>query len=598
MTTKGSPEAEVHAYTTNTLHFTIDQETQRARGTKGKKYNPDVPPYQPWVLKRQNTDPATPEFREQLLKASSLLKKHTKDRLWEIVSNGWVYDDGTEPDWDSDLEDAFIDAVSKALTVNSAFITRWRNGSYKVFTTNDVLSPVYLNKDREIAEIYFKYPILSNAVSQENENAFKNVVVGFLTQYSDEIKRKARIKRKSSNDLMYRDCVLIQPYPSIHDVFGEPYLRIECETATQKQYLRMYEFAYIHKGGIDKTIAFPEGSDKTKVKDTVMTHISRGILDGGLGLSYKGGKKGVGDLFLVSKEPIPSLGFEQVNSMISEDSELTKQKIEGSAETGALGGKAPEVNKEEDERQIDAILYICERAIRDIEYIFFEKEPYVEEKLENGRIKRTPAYRVIFNRPEEYAIEENRETMPNQPESKQGEKPPIKPEAHYINNNWGNVVEAVAHSTSAEFITYEGNMFQAGPYFYPNKGKYEVYTADDIEALTRRPVNRGYLELHHSFDVKNVNLNEGIGYWEIVGFDKKNGKDITQFHVYKDVDKKLRDEGVIVRDLLKVSPYFNHSFNPEKNRKNIAVLNVAVVDPKIERPLAELTGLKTEARRK
>ena len=70
---------------------------------------------------------------------------------------------------------------------------------------------------------------------------------------------------------------------------------------------------------------------------------------------------------------------------------------------------------------------------------------------------------------------------------------------------------------------------------------------------------------------KGVDLSGGIGFWEIIGYDEANGKDITNFHVNTITDKALRDKGIIKNNILKVSPFFNKEFNQDQNRKNIAV---------------------------
>jgi len=148
-----------------------------------------------------------------------------------------------------------------------------------------VYKPVYLNKDHKITEIYFKYPSITGGVSEDNEKSFTMMPVGFLTQYAEEETRPARMAVRFKDfkmpDTLYRECVIIQPKPSIHDLFGYSKMQIECDTAVQKVYLRSYEFAFLHKGGVNKTLAIPDNVD-VSVKDTAVKEAARGLWSRGL----------------------------------------------------------------------------------------------------------------------------------------------------------------------------------------------------------------------------------------------------------------------------------------------------------------------------
>lgn len=589
-----------HAFTDRsvpyTLRWTIQQETERARGVR--QYNPDVQPYQPWLLRWTNTDPFTSWYRERLLKGSQLLRKHTYDMLWKIVAKSWKYDDGTKPEWGPDLEDAFIEATAKGMVVNTAGLTRWTDGTYRIFTTNDVIQPVYWNKGLKISEIYFNFPVFAGAVSEDGQ-AFNPMPVGFLTQHAADESRPSRVQgqglgTQTEKGTIYRDCVLIQPMPSIHDIFGESWLQIECDTATQKTYLRGYEFAFLHKGGINKTIAINANVDDT-MKDAVMKDAKRGLWSRGLALFMKANSKPVNDQVLSASEPIPNLNFEQLSSMISEDAQLTKQKIQGAAETGALGGQAPAINKETDDELEDSLLFLVEKIIRDIEWVFFNKEPYKDELDSNGRMRKVPAYRVIFPDPQEEAMEEKREQQLFDNELAIAQKTAGQPAQ--ANAVAGEQVYAHSVSISDSYVTYKGNLFQAGAYHYPELGRYEIYTPQDIEHFTQNPINKAPLELSHSMNPVRAGLHNNLGYLETIGYDAEAKKDITLFHIKTAADKDLRSQGIIQNDQIKVSPYFHKRFNNQTNTKEIYNLNAAIIDPNKQRPRAELTGLDSSAKK-
>ena len=302
--------------------------------------------------------------------------------------------------------------------------------------------------------------------------------------------------------------------------------------------------------------------------------------------------------------------------MISEDAQLTKQGVEGAAETGALGGQAPQVNKEQDDKQLDSLQYICERIIRDINYVFFDKEPWTFKDLGNGRKKREPAYRVVFREPapelptpgeerdagiqDQEMANTTRDSYDQQISGMEAERKKRKggAVAHSYTYERGEDLEALAHSVTDEFVTFQGNLFHAGVYLYPKKGKYEVFTKKDIKTLTNRNVKSGYLEIDHSFDFHGVGLQEGVGYYEINGYNDDKGEDITLFHVKKPVYNELKKQGHVKinskgKEYLKFSPFF-HRKNIN-GLKHIFCKNAAIVTK--GKPRAELSGHTTNAQK-
>ena len=582
-----------HAYTTSTFGLAMEQETERVRGVGSGQYNPDVQPYQHWLLKMTNLSPFTAWYRERLLLGSNLLRTVTEDQIIDIVSDGWEYDPpqtGTD-EWDADRITSFVEAMSKALVINSGFLTIWSDGSYRIFTTNDVYKPVYLNKDHKITEIYFKYPSITGGVSEDNEKSFTMMPVGFLTQYAEEETRPARMAVRFKDfkmpDTLYRECVIIQPKPSIHDLFGYSKMQIECDTAVQKVYLRSYEFAFLHKGGVNKTLAIPDNVD-VSVKDTAVKEAARGLWSRGLILFTKGNKN-PNDQVFSTETAIPPLFFGEISNLLSEDQQLSKQKAEGAADSGALGGQAPIVNKEEDKENLSSLINTLERTIRDINFVF-DGVPSDEIIEVNGRKKRKPTYRVKFNQtqlmtPEEYEA------------SKMENSDDIPPDDKPIDKNLAKAPTATAHSVSIsdDYVTYRGNLFAPGVYSYPESNTTDIFTPSDIQRFTENPVNKAPIELSHSNNYKQVGLENNLGYLEVIGYDTKAKTDITNIHIKRTEDAKLRAQGIIVNDTVKLSPYFHDKLDPVTKHKHIYNLNAALLDPRKEIPRGELTGLKTEA---
>jgi len=512
------------------------------------------------------------------------------------------------PEWPKSLERAFIEGAGKAMCVNTAFITRYTDlldsddSLFRVFTSNNVYIPI-VNLNRQITEVYLKYPAWGGCYSEEDVNStrldlqtlkikntnrrpsIKNVpyrIQGFLTQYADVDERPPALHlftENIQNDLknkenISRDAVVIQPLPSIYSPYGDVYLYPETHTANEKIFLHQYEFATLHKGGVYKFLAIPEGVDTT-IKDSMISEMKRGINSRGQVLITPGGTPVAENVYL-SESSIPDLHFDIINSHISEASKLTKQAVEGQASTGALGGQAPIINRDEDMDTRKDIKNWVEETIKHINYVFYGVDPN--------------EYDIFF-----YTSHDPFAKARNNPQKNTDPiNFPDQAQDSEASNSFeiGKEIEVFENSVSDTYITFVGNMFQAGPYLYPEpkyKEKVRIFTPQDIELFTKRDVRSGYLELDHSFDDITVAGMEGVGYWETQGYDSVNKSDITKFHVRKAIYQKLGSPKTI-----KVSPWFS-IYNPSSGPRQLIVKNCAITLN--TRPRSELSGLKTEAER-
>jgi hypothetical protein len=647
---KQGPVKVAHATTVTTSTFKkfINEETEQVQGT-GAKYNPDLDPYQPPLLKRSDVDVGSQSFREALLDESQFLQSHTFDVLRKIVLDGWTlikkgidadklrkvyqniltteyanaintplehavkleqeeegdldYDPAKDPnnivenspDWDKVLEQAFIEAIAKACVVNTSFICAFAETptpteenverekavlDFRVFTSNDVYR-VYGNNNRRITEVYFIYPALPELRREDTGSTYVNQIIGYLTQYAPVKDRPptnniAQILEENNNALelaktVTRNCIVIQPYRYPKLVYGKDLFRPLVKTALAKEYLRFYELLFVHKGGVNRTVGFQQGLDKD-IKDNIIAETRRGMLSRGTVMGSSSGKP-ISEQLLVVETQIPDLKFDTVNSHLSEDSKLTKQGVEGEAASGALGGSAPEVNAQEDTEYTKQLYTICEQAIKDINFTYFDLDPQT--------------YDVYFTKPYQPIDQKTIENVRTiQPANADGEKPKTE-EANSIKFQNGEFTEAIAHSMTEEFNVYEGNLFHAGVYHYREKGIDRIFTPDDIRHLTQRNVRSGYLEIDHSFDERNVGLSEGVGYFEIKGYDEIGKKDITHFFI------KKKYASLVDPVRIKISPYFH--LDESSSLKEIYIKNAAVVVKGM--PRSEDSGLKTEAMR-
>jgi len=288
-------------------------------------------------------------------------------------------------------------------------------------------------------------------------------------------------------------------------------------------------------------------------------------------------------VFSVVETAIPNLPLEIVGRHINEDAVVSRQAIEGAAESGSMGGEAPRVNQEEDIKIRQEHYNMFEKVIKDVNFVYYNLDPH--------------SYEIEFNKPPELERLEYELTQydggPNHDKDKKPEEPKeeefrVENEAHLVNSkDFG-----ISHSISKKYITFEGNMFQSGLYKYPeNKGtdkEWYYYSPEDIKSLTEREVKEGYIEYDHSFDADYVALNEGVGYYQIIGYDDLTTKDKTLFHI-----KKKEWENMGRPNKIKTSPYFSRIKESEGHNK-LYVKNVAIVPPD-KTPRSELTNLETGA---
>ena len=233
-------------------------------------------------------------------------------------------------------------------------------------------------------------------------------------------------------------------------------------------------------------------------------------------------------------------------------------------------------------------------------------ESDTEETIESGRIRRKPAYRVKFNKTATMSVEEYESTKAateaNQDEiiDKNNQNTEITPKDGVKTQETkprGNAVVAHSISVNDTYTTFEGNLFASGVYKYPETGTTDIFTPNDIKRFTENPVNRAPLEISHSGNPRDVGLYNDLGYSEVIRFDHVKNQDVTRIHIKNSKLPQLIQDGIIVNNTVKLSPYFDTDHDPITNQKQIHNLNVALLDPKKEIPRGELTGLKTEAHR-
>jgi len=580
-------------YHPSTLVVT-DRDTGRRKVYKGTPYNMDIDVPQNPILRFNKTDIESRQNREDIIDFSHYIEKNSKDIIEEIVQLGWVLEGVEDIDWSPEIQRAFIDMVIKGLVVDTSIMVPNGDGSILIYTSNDVYNSsnggFKIDKFRNITEVYLRIPYwnVSNlpAIAKKQEKWFQ-------TQYM-----------KKPN------CIIFQPLKNIHSPFGKSYLLKQIQSALEKMYLRDNELIYLHLGGVDRTAIIPKGTDDDN-KEIIKRNMNRGIRSKGQVLKVSGrSNMKVDEIAKFETKDMPSLDFDTINSHISSDSPLSKQKIEGEAASGSLGGENTKGNERQDSTITKLYQKILSDLIRDINEVIFGLEKFDIEDKNNGIKVRYPKYDIVFNEPvsNQDVVGDNSDSINDQDGNGDNEITEDNTEGNDLQNElnndndieFGNAIfvkdfvnsdDAFSNAMTDKFIKYEGNMFDAGLYGYPEKGVNKLITPEMINNLASKDIagRTGYIEIDHQNNVYETNNEEGIGYCIIEGYE--NGKDKTSFYIRNDI---YLNNQHIFKNSIKLSPFFLLKKNL-KGDEEIVFLNCAVMDR--QKPRSEEYGMQTTAKR-
>jgi hypothetical protein len=617
-------------------------------------YNPDLDPWQSPVLQLSNTSIKSRRVREEVFRYSEFIQKQTTRIIYDIVMRGWritrktgkttTDEEGEEieeiepvkpdefPTFPNDLLLAIIESVSKAVFIDTAYIALFGQ-DYRVFTSNDVFRP-YGDAKRIPTEVYFWYPqdeaMLYEGSDKEyrsNERHYPNEKVGFLLQDCPDVKRKRRTfsstinlstqgersiefkyegRSTKQNDDIFRECVQVTPLKSVKSVYGESLLMRQGHMALGLIYVEFLSVLRMFKGGKDRFLIYPTDAAKT-YKDIMKREVRRGMLTRGTAVGYSGGKPN--EVFMIEESVIPELKDEEVRKILTSSSLVSRQLTEGTPESGALGGSAPEASERIDEHTKSQYYLTLEEAIRNCYWVFYGIPRYEHETDEYTKNKKTgkteeikkgqvikqkkveeqkkvvgpryePAYIIEFFVPDlENPEEENLDNPGDQDQTgnnatdnkknNNNEKP--KSDMKQANSKNPLLIGEIRakkalskncffqkHSNQnvngKDYVVYRGNIFNTGEYKYPDRGdgvgSYSVnYTVSDIKELTENPVNIKDLEFKHTNDHLSTGLGDNnYGFIKIIGFDNINNTDITDIYIEESKNQKLINEGVIKQD--------------------------------------------------
>jgi hypothetical protein len=583
----------------------LDKEKNKKWVNDSVVYNKDVQIPQNPIIKFNRTNVDDSNDREFIANYSHYLENFKKI-IEEIFELGWSYEGLSKNiEWNNDLQTAIERCFFDGLVVNTSFCTVEKNGRFWNFTSNDLTNSsgqgVKINESREIIEALIRIPKW-NAIG--NVDATKGGDKWFQTQFHGK-----------------PNCVMFQPVRDRFEIMGASYLLKQIQSACEKVYVRDSELVLIHHGGVERTGFLPNNITATE-QEKINNNLERGIRNSGqmIKIISRSNMK-IDEIAKIEMQALPNLNFDKVLSDIDSDSPLSQQFMQGKAQTGALGGMAPESNERSDSRVKRIFQKMLSTLIRDVNYVFFGVEGFSEEKTNTNFVMRKPKYDIVFNEPianenvtgetsdniddvkdEEPDAMEKDDVMEKNEGDEKNEKPRVVKAtyrnsvdaASYTNTfNIAKNTKAFKNSIHDKFDVFECNLFDVGTLPYPEHGRNVTFTKEMIKKLSERDLagRTAYLELDHSDDVIGTMQNEGVGYLLVENAIDRKGRDKTLLYV----NQKITKEYPHLLNGFDVSPHFVLRKNV-LGEEEIVLLNAAIMLYQQSRNAAN--GLSTKARRK
>jgi len=254
-----------------------------------------------------------------------------------------------------------------------------------------------------------------------------------------------------------------------------------------------------------------------------------------MGIPANANPQWVDKLFQFETTSVGDMDWESASNLNSQDTPFPKSFIEGNVESGALGGSAPEVDKQKEEEEMFRWFYIVDSMVKKINKAFFgatDEEfknivviPWCDDLLDSGNSEESPLG--------EDAPEAIKEEKLEEPKEKPKENAPginIQPKKFSIPR-----IAKLNSITDTEAI-YDGNLFKEG-WLPQDDGTKEWLSGEEIEKYIKDPksVKSGYIyrDYRHPNKPEEVLKHESMGTYEIIGYNEKEKQDITVFHVYE-----------------------------------------------------------------
>jgi len=325
------------------------------------------------------------------------------------------------------------------------------------------------------------------------------------------------------------DCVFYVPFPCEESPRGTSFLQSVWDLGIWQQQNRYMQSLYLWNGFQSEKIVRMPNTTEDSVRDQVEDHMKAPWLKPGMIITFPPGAnpEHIDKMFQFETSNSNEPAWDIHNEIYNQDSPFPKMFLEGQVESGALGGSAPEVDQEEQDKAMLQWFHIIDPLVKMINETFFGADP---DEFTNVSI--IPFMGDLISRgstPKNMSTRE-RESEP-QTEEKEEEDKPI--DVKRLKTTKTNSIKA--NSLTAQGATYIGNLFAEG-WLPQDDGNPEWLDRKTIKEFVESPstVKEGFFKLddHPSDDPMKVDPLNSHGKYKVIGYDEKKGRDITEFIIF------------------------------------------------------------------
>lgn len=331
-----------------------------------------------------------------------------------------------------------------------------------------------------------------------------------------------------------KDCVFYVPFPCEESPRGTSFLQSVWDLGIFQQQNRYLQSLYLWNGFVnDRYYRFPNTIDDS-TRRNIEDHMKAPMLKPGVAIDFPPGSnpETIDKMFQVDMHSSQEPAWDIHNEIYNQDSPFPKMFLEGQVESGALGGTAPDVDKQKEDEAMLSWFHILDSLIKDINVTFFQGTldefkdvtiiPFIDELLhsKDGQDSLESTDPLPSKDPQKF--EKTEKKIPDK-----------EIDVRVLKKKTNSTIAKVNSITDAG-RTYIGNLFNEG-WLPQDDGTMEWLDGKTIKKLVNDPksIKEGYFGMEHpKDDPMKIKPNQSIGKFKIIGYDENKKTDITEFMIF------------------------------------------------------------------
>jgi hypothetical protein len=315
-----------------------------------------------------------------------------------------------------------------------------------------------------------------------------------------------------------KDCVFFVPLPTVNSPFGKSLLYPVWTAGVGKDYARLLHINFAFKGGIlSKYYRMPSTMDSA-VKANVEAEAKKGMLSESVIITHPPGlsPENMDKMFTHEEVNGNDINWDELNSILSQDTPFPKSYIEGAVESGALGGSAPEMDMEKEQEVTGYYFHYLNKLVKMINETFYgvTDQDYLVVPYQANQ---SPTQDAAKPGNEDQSLVDGKDD--SEPDNNSNQLKPSE-------------VDEERTKTKRTFkfnsITADG-LFEYDAVLLPIEsdvqydGHTENVTLETVKEYVDDPlsVKEGYVNEEHPDNPADVSRDEAIGKYKITGYDHR-----------------------------------------------------------------------------